>query len=760
MTTRHRTGASPGKERAKGRERSRQKSCEKGCERRRERSRERSRAWAAALGCILLGGCAGSSGAPEAADGAPPAPSSGAQAASQPDEKTSLTAAFLAHPAYDHFALSPDGTKIAAVASHADEDRIVLFDVEAWRTGRQGEPEQVLVERRTERGWGASRTIDDLGWASDELLVYSLQTPLLSPEDGVERAVGRSQRASSRERLGVGSRARKTRLYVTTLAGRRRHLAKRWPQGEYAQFQTDVIDYLEDDPDHILINFEGRAVRVDTRSGGRLTVEPAPRTADTRWLADHAGVVRAGLSTRGFDRRVELRVRRSARDPWIVVSNFDLYREPGFWFEAFTPDPARILVLSDLDGSRTALHEWSLEHEALGPKLHAEAIGDADVAGTLVSRRDGRLLAVATCAHRCGLVAVDPEFERFWDGVVAAFPGRNLTIVDRTPDERRWLVRVSSDQAAPSIHLVEPGGDRPLEIADLLPGLAGRKLAAMQPVRYAARDGLWVEGYLTRPPDATPPFPLVVVPHDHAESRDYWGFDPVAQHLAARGFAVLQPNYRGSTGYGRAFWLAGQGEWSGGVLRDVIDGARALVRSGIADPARIGLYGEGFGGHLALLALAEEPALFAAGASWGAMTDLALMLADDARYLGREAIDEVMALPASDDPRDLTSLSPVGRVAPIRAAILLGHGDQNPRYHEKHALAMESALRRAGKRFESVSYRGATDVFLDDRQQIDFHARVGAFFERHLGPADETDRAAAPAPTPTQSSARRGAPGT
>ena len=281
------------------------------------------------------------------------------------------------------------------------------------------------------------------------------------------------------------------------------------------------------------------------------------------------------------------------------------------------------------------------------------------------------------------------------------------------------------------------------KLFDAHPGFSGRELAPMETVRFKSRDGLVVEGYLTRAVGLEGAGPIIVMPHDGPEERDIWGFDPIVQYFAARGFGVFQPNYRGSKGYGRLFEQSGHGEWGEAVLFDVIDGARALVKAGIADPKRLGIFGRGFGGYLALQALVVEPELFAAGASFGAVTDLARMLADDRRFIGQSAIDELIVIPRPGGEAALPDFSPANRVSRIRVPVLIGHGSENPRFPEKHADVMVAALRRAGKPVESLRYEGDTQVFLDDRHRIDFYLRLGDFFERALSKRETADLEAA-----------------
>lgn len=672
-----------------------------------------------AVVAAMLGACAGQPPEPRAEAG-PSAPTAQIDPAA---------ARFLANRRLDDLALSPDGTQLAAIESRGAEDRIVVVELADPALA----PRPLVRERRAERDLAASRSIRTLAWVGDSFLVYAIESALRSEEDGFARPRGRTQRPMFQQRPGVGTRARKTRLYATDLEGRSRYLARRWPDADVSQFQHQIIGSLPDDPIHVLLNYQGRAIRVDVRNGGRLTIEPAARAEVASWAADHAGAIRAGQSGRGWDRHHRFFARRSPSDPWITVSDYDPYTEPGMWFAGFGPDPSRIYVFSDQASDRTTLHEYDLATRRPGPPITADAPKESDVTGVLLAQADDRLLALVACSDRCGLSFLDPALGRSWDRLAADFPDRNISILSRSHDDAHWIVEISSDVAAPEIHRFEPATGAHTKLFDAWPELAGHALAPMQTVRYRTRDGVEIEAYWTRPIGVEGPGPVIVMPHDGPDDRDDWGFDPIVQYLAARGFSVLQPNYRGSSGYGRAFWLRGHGEWGGAVVDDVIDGAAALVASGVADPDRIGLFGRGFGGYLALQALVEAPASFAAGASFGAITDLEILMSDDERFVGRAAVDEKVVRSAADEHGDrLATDSPAQRAGEIRAPILLAHGAQDPSHHEKHADAMASALERAGKPFESIRYPGATQGFLDDRDRIAFYSRLGDFFERHL----------------------------
>ena len=265
------------------------------------------------------------------------------------------------------------------------------------------------------------------------------------------------------------------------------------------------------------------------------------------------------------------------------------------------------------------------------------------------------------------------------------------------------------------------------------PELDDERLAPMQPIEYAARDGLAIPGYLTTPVGrGGPPFPAVILPHGGPWARDVWGWDASVQFLASLGFAVLQPNFRGSDGYGRSFGELGRGAWGQAMQDDLTDGARWLVEQGIADPERIGVFGASYGGFAALLALVREPELFRAGASYAGVTDLLTTLADDDWYLNMQEDMQELVGDRWGDRQRLREISPVERATEIRAPVLIGHGTEDPRVHVKQADAMIDALEEAGVEVVPLIYSGEVHGFIDERNAIDFFAHLGSFFEQHL----------------------------
>jgi len=253
-------------------------------------------------------------------------------------------------------------------------------------------------------------------------------------------------------------------------------------------------------------------------------------------------------------------------------------------------------------------------------------------------------------------------------------------------------------------------------------------------VSYRARDGLEIPAYLTVPAGASPSnLPVIVILHDGPTDRAHWGFDATVQFLASRGFAVFQPNFRGSSGYGLDLERAGYRAWGGAMQDDVADGVRWLVSEGIADPDRIGVYGSGYGGYAALLALAADPELFRAGASWGAVTDRAALLDRPGDYSSPDWNHPTVGATPSDREA-LAARSPAHLADRIRAPVLLAHGTKDRVVAVAQLRAMEDALDAANRPFESEEYRNQGHEFSDESDRIDFHERLVRFFEQNLRP--------------------------
>jgi len=622
-----------------------------------------------------------------------------------PGQKGGIPAAvFFRAPVLSQLCLSPDGSHVAGITTR---DGIQVLVVRAI----DGGPVRFLA-KLDEPG----QSIRMVGWASDEQILVSVEMP--------------SQTAK-------GVRARQTRLLAVPMDGSSpSYLGRKWPHQEYSQFQDQIIDWLRDDPNHVLINWwepgeNGASVRSVQVRTGRLAAVTSAIPFVRAWATDHRGQVRAGWGAPPSGTGYFLYARARPGDAFEKVIDFDPFAEQGFVFAGFSEDPEKIYVVSNETG-RDAVYSYDLASKQRGPMVFGHP--EVDVGELHSSPRDGRLLAIEYATDRPRLHFLDDQARREQEALDREFPGTTNRIISRDRAERIAIVMVSGDTVPPRYYFYIRGGQRFEPLVEAFPELHSAMLAPMKPVTFRARDGLEIPAYLTLP-NAAPrgPLPTIVYVHGGPSSRDVWGYDPTVQFLASRGFAVFQPNFRGSSGYGTRYRTLGYQQWGLAMQDDVTDGARWLIDQGIADPHRIGIYGASYGGYAALMALVKAPELFAAGASLAGVTDLITTLNDDEWYRFSDVNKPTLGSAWSDRTR-LQDTSPAENADRIRAPVLIAHGTGDPVVHVKQAERMAEALEDGQKQVEIHLYRGEVHGFIDERNEIDFHQKLADFFARHLAP--------------------------
>jgi dipeptidyl aminopeptidase/acylaminoacyl peptidase len=289
---------------------------------------------------------------------------------------------------------------------------------------------------------------------------------------------------------------------------------------------------------------------------------------------------------------------------------------------------------------------------------------------------------------------------------------------------------VGSDRDPGTFYRFDTEENQLIALSAQYPKLESRSLAAMKSIRYPARDGTEIPGYLTLPVSAAQgALPTVILPHGGPESRDYWQFDWISQFLAAKGYAVLQSNYRGSGGYG-SNW-SGEGgfrAWRTAVS-DLTGGAQYLVDEGIADPARICVVGWSYGGYAALMSGVEEPDRYRCLVSIAGVMDPG-MWRDEFRYfMNRRAVEKFIGR----DAEVVKQGSPLRRASQIRVPVLLFHGDLDLNVSVDHSRKMAKALKRAKQSVEYIEYEDVAHSIRRNGYRVDMLDRIGSFLDAHIG---------------------------
>jgi dipeptidyl aminopeptidase/acylaminoacyl peptidase len=296
-------------------------------------------------------------------------------------------------------------------------------------------------------------------------------------------------------------------------------------------------------------------------------------------------------------------------------------------------------------------------------------------------------------------------------------------------------VRTFSDRSLGAYYFYDLKSKDFKKLADVSPWLNEQDMVPMKPIKYQSRDGLTINGYLTLPKGvAARNLPVVVNPHGGPWYRDTWGFNPEVQFLANRGYAVLQVNFRGSTGYGRKFWESSFKQWGKTMQDDITDGVQWLIKQGIADPKRIGIYGGSYGGYATLAGLVYTPDLYAVGVDYVGVSNLFTFLKSIPPYWKPylEMLYEMIGNPEKEKDL-LTAASPVFHSKNIKVPLLIAQGANDPRVNKAESDQMVEALKARGIEVPYIVKANEGHGFANEENRFEFYRAMEEFLGKHLG---------------------------
>ena len=497
--------------------------------------------------------------------------------------------------------------------------------------------------------------------------------------------------------------------------------------------KCDIVDDLEDDDDHILFQMNRRdpqvfdVYRLNVHDGSMSLVGENPGNIQS-WFTDHDGKLRLAMTTDGVN--TSLLARETEADGWRTVATYDFkeYARP----QLFTFDNRALYVASNLGRDKLAIAEYDL---ALGREARVLFEHDeVDVDTLLFSRERKCLTGVAFEVDKLDYHFFDDaraELQTFVDGEL---PGRENTVVSHSRDETMYVVRSGNDRTLGEYYLLDVQARRLTRLFSISPWLDEKSMAETRPIRFNARDGLPIRGYLTLPPGSgSKAMPLIVHPHGGPWARDRWGFDPELQFLASRGYAVLQVNFRSSAGFGRSFLEAGFGQWGLSMQDDITDGVGWAVDEGLADPARIAIYGGSYGGYATLAGLTKTPELYACGISYVGVSNLFTWIESIPPYWKPylEMIYEMVGHPERDRER-FEATSPFFNADTITAPVFVAQGANDPRVPQKESDQIVEALRGRGVDVTYMVKENEGHGFLNEENRFDFYREMERFLKRWL----------------------------
>lgn len=518
-------------------------------------------------------------------------------------------------------------------------------------------------------------------------------------------------------------------LYITDIDGREpRDLTP------FDKVKAGVLDDLEDDPIHMLIGmnrdnpevFDVYRCNIMTGELELLAKNPGNITG---WMTDHDGKLRVAARTDGVNETLLYRTDESQEFRELMTLNFKETFSPAL----FAYDNKLMYVVSNLSTDKAAIYTYDPETGKTLDLIFSH--DEVDAGGIMHSKKRKIITGVTYTTDRRHYKFFDTEREELQKTLDEFFPGLEAAAVDCDDDEQRYIVRTYSDRTRGAYYLFDRRDNSVMKLSDLSPWIKPEHMSPMKAITFTARDGLTIHGYITLPAGVEAKnLPLVVIPHGGPSGRDTWGFDSEAQFLANRGIAVLQVNFRGSTGYGKSFWQAGFKQWGRKMQEDVTDGVQWAVNEGIADRSRLAIYGCSYGGYSALAGATFTPYLYACAVSYVGPSNLFTLLESIPPYWKPfiEMEHEMIGDPSADKEL-LREVSPVFHAENIRIPLFVAQGANDPRVNKAESDQIVEAVRKTGKEVVYMVKDNEGHGFHNEENRFDFYRELEAFFRKYLG---------------------------
>src|SRR4051794_14594052 len=614
-------------------------------------------------------------------------------AAADPSSTRIPLAKFAALPQIRKPVLSPDGRRVAAMS--VADDKSTLMVLNADQPEAQG---KAIPLGKT--------TVADLKWAGNSRLLIQVQ---------------------STQKIPGGDDIPFLRLLVLDIDAGGARVVDRRSQGVYA---GDVL-YSDPSGDWALVASQDdifsypSVKRVDLATGDATLVEKA-RDGVWDWYADDKGVVRAGIAYEGSrwtiyyrdkpDEKLRAIRGKFPKDDDSTVDRF-IFRGDHSW-----------IVTNERTG-RFGLYKYDVKTQTVGEPIFENP--DVDLDDVYYDSISGDVSAVQYQDDRARLYWLEPDMKALQTKLDQALPNSVNLTVGWSRDEKRALVWSASAADPGSYFLLDRTTLQMHPVIVPYPDIDPELLAPVKPIRYQARDGLNLRGYLTLPRGREAKgLPLIVMPHGGPFARDDWEYDPFVQFLANRGYAVLQPEFRGSTGFGKDFVSKGYGEIGKKMQDDLDDGVDWLAKSGQIDPKRVCIVGWSYGGYAAMWGAIRNPSRYRCAVSWAGPSDLPAMMHYDRKGFSAPRYYREWRKQYSTD-EDLNTVSPINFADHLKLPLLIGQGEEDETVPPKQSHKMVDALTKAGANVTPVFYKASKHDFGSSKDLEDWMARIESFLAKY-----------------------------
>ena len=501
--------------------------------------------------------------------------------------------------------------------------------------------------------------------------------------------------------------------------------------------RAQIIDDLPDQKDFVVIGLNKRnkqvfdPYRLNLKTGEISMLAENPGNIQG-WMFDHDGKLRIATAiVDGVNQSILYRESEEDEFKTIITTNF----KEGFNPQFFTFDNKNIIGSSNLGRDKYAIVEFDPVTAKEVKVLYAN--DDYDVNGVGYSRKRKVITAAYFESWKSERHYFDSTSKATFEKIQKQLAGYEIGITGVNKEENILILRTYSDKSLGAYYIYNSEEDKMEKIVDVSPWIDENEMSSQVPIAYQSRDGLKINGYLTLPKgynmENAKNLPVVINPHGGPWARDSWGFNPEIQFLANRGYAVLQMNFRGSTGYGRKFFEASFKKWGREMQDDITDGTQWLIDKGIADSTRIAIYGGSYGGYATLMGLVKEPKMYAAGVDYVGVSNMFTFMKTIPPYW--EPMLEMMYEMVGDVEKDSTMLrevSPVFHVDKIKAPLFIAQGANDPRVNVDESDQMVKAMKEKGIDVEYLVKKDEGHGFRNEENRFEFYRAMEKFLNLQL----------------------------
>jgi dipeptidyl aminopeptidase/acylaminoacyl peptidase len=499
----------------------------------------------------------------------------------------------------------------------------------------------------------------------------------------------------------------------------------------FEKVRVDIVAYEWRSPDTILVQMNQRDAkvfdvhRIDLKTG-KVELDTQNPGDVQSWQADNALSIRAAQAQTD-DGGTILRVRNDSKSPWRELIKWGPDETFG-GVNGFSPDNRALWITTSLDVNAARLLEVDL---ASGKRKVITEDPQFDVNSTINNPKTNALEAVSYTRQRTEYEFIDPKVKADFEVLQKVRKG-DIAGISQDLDDDKWIVGLVSDDAPEYWYLYDRSKQQATLLFSNRPQLEKYKLSAMKPIEFTARDGMKLYGYLTTPAGMEAKnLPMVEFVHGGPWGRDEWGFNRYAQWLSNRGYAVLQVNFRGSTGYGKKYVNAGDRQWAGTMHTDLLDGKDWVAKQGIADPAKVCIMGGSYGGYATLAGVTFSPDAFACGVDIVGPSNLNTLLQTIPPYWS--TLLATFHKRMGDSEATLKDESPLFKADQIKAPLLIGQGANDPRVNKAESDQIVAAMRKNEKPVQYYVFPDEGHGFARPANNMAFNAASEEFLAKYLG---------------------------